>query len=141
MTLEAMLTQIKASGLRLTPQRVAICRVLSESHEHPTASQIYEQLQPQMPSLSLMTVYNNLNALVNAGVINTLGSAGDDQVHYDADHNPHINLACVTCHQIVDLPSESIQRIQQEVNAASDYRLFGVRVLFYGLCPLCQQGT
>lgn len=141
MTLEDMLTKIKNKDMRLTAQRVAICRVLSESHNHPTAREIYEKLRKKMPSLSLMTVYNNLNALVNAGVINALGHAWDDQVHYDSDLKPHINLGCVSCHRIIDLPSKTFQKLKHEVSAASDYRLFGVRVLFYGLCPECQQET
>ena len=53
----------KASGLDLIPQRVANCRMLSVVHGHPTASQINEQLQPQMPFLSLMTVYNKIGVL------------------------------------------------------------------------------
>ena len=134
-----MFERIRATGLRLTPQRMAICRILSESTDHPTARTIYKQLRKEMPSLSLMTVYNNLNALVNAGVVNTLGSVGDDQVHYDANIEPHINMACIGCHQITDLPSDTIQQVTQEVKSATDYHLFGVRVLFYGLCQLCQQ--
>lgn len=141
MTLEEMLEKIKTSGLRLTTQRIAICRVLSESHKHPTAREIYEQLHREMPSLSFMTVYNNLHALVNAGVINALGHAGDDNVHYDADLDPHINLACISCHKITDLHSEAIQQMKQEVNEDSNFRLLGVRVLFYGLCPECQKDS
>ena len=136
-----MLERVRANGLRMTPQRVAICRILSESESHPTARDIFEQLKEEIPSLSLMTVYNNLNALVNARVITSLGSVGDDQVHYDADLEPHVNLACISCHQIIDLPNEAIHRVTQEVNSTIDYQLFGVRVLFYGLCPLCQQAS
>jgi len=136
-----MIERIKATGLRLTTQRIAICRVLSESNNHPTARDIFEQLKKEIPSLSLMTVYNNLNALVNAGVITSLGSTGDDQAHYDANLDPHVNLACIGCHQIIDLPNDSIQKVTQEVNSSIDYKLFGVRVLFYGLCPLCKQAS
>lgn len=136
-----MLERVRANGLRMTPQRIAICRILSESKGHPTARYIFEQLKEEIPSLSLMTVYNNLNTLVNARVINSLGSAGDDQAHYDANLDPHVNLACISCHQIIDLPNHSIQKVTQEVNATIDHQLFGVRVLFYGLCPLCQQAN
>jgi Fur family peroxide stress response transcriptional regulator len=75
---------------------------------------------------------------VQLGVLNALGSAGDDAVHYDADLRPHINLACVSCHRVIDLPSEHIQNMEQEVVRTSGYRLLGVRMLYYGLCPDCQ---
>ncbi len=62
-------------------------------------------------------------------------------MHYDADTSPHINLACIKCHRIIDLPSEHIQALQDEVARNSQYRILGGRVLYYGLCPECQRET
>ncbi|MCL4560479.1 MAG: transcriptional repressor [Chloroflexi bacterium] len=129
---------LQHSGLRLTPQRMAICELLAATDRHPTALWIYEQLRPRYPSLSLATVYHTLEALVGLGAINELGSAGDGTVHYDANVQPHINLACVSCHRVIDLPSEHIEHVASEVKDASGYRLFGARILYYGLCPECQ---
>jgi Fur family peroxide stress response transcriptional regulator len=134
---------LKHAGMRITPQRVAICELLAESHEHPTAAMIYEELKPRFDSLSLATVYNTLDALVGLGVVNVLGHAGDDKVHYDADTEPHVNLACISCSRIIDIPSEHVTHLDSEITAASGYKLLGARVLYYGLCPDCQkkQGT
>src|SRR3990170_7589359 len=100
-----MLKTLRQSGLRLTPQRLAIFQLLTNSKQHPTVQMIYDQLRPQYPSLSLATVYNTLDMLVQLGLVNALGSASDDAVHYDADTHPHVNLACVNCHKVIDLPS------------------------------------
>lgn len=135
----SMIEAMKTADLRLTPQRIAVCELLANSKEHPTAQMVYEELRPKFPSLSLATVYNTLDELVQLGILNALGSAGDDAVHYDADLTPHINLACVSCHRVIDLPSEHIQNVDQEVINASGYRLLGVRVLYYGECPDCQK--
>jgi Fur family peroxide stress response transcriptional regulator len=129
---------LEQAGMRLTPQRMAICELLAESDEHPTAAMIYEELQPQFRSLSLATVYNTLERLVALGAVNVLGQAGDDHVHYDADTKPHVNLACIACHRIIDIPSEHIQEVNSEITQASGYKLLGSRVLYYGLCPDCQ---
>ena len=129
---------LREAGYRLTPQRLAICRLLEESKSHPTAQMIYEHLSSQYESLSLATVYNTLETLVALGAINTLGTAGDEAVHYDADTEPHVNLACVSCHRVIDLPSEFIHALDEEVAETSGYRLLGTRVLYYGLCPQCQ---
>jgi Fur family peroxide stress response transcriptional regulator len=136
--ISSLTTALHESGLRLTPQRLAICKLLTESKEHPTAAMIYEHLRPQYPSLSLATVYNTLEALVNLGTVNILGNAGDGNIHYDADTEPHVNLACVSCHKIVDIPSKHVHRLDSEVSEASGYKLLGARVLYYGLCPECQ---
>ena len=138
-TTELLTTSLKASGMRMTPQRSAICKLLAESEEHPTAAMIYDKLRPQFDSLSLATVYNTLDALVKVGVVNTLGKAGDGSVHYDADTEPHVNLACISCNKIVDIPSSHIQQLDDEITSTSGYKLLGARVLYYGLCPECQE--
>lgn len=125
--------------MRVTPQRIAICELLTTSDEHPTAAMIFEQLKPRFASLSLATVYNTLDVLVGLGVVNALGHAGDDKVHYDADTEPHVNLACISCSRIIDIPSEHVTHLDQEITSASGYKLLGARVLYYGLCPTCQK--
>jgi len=135
----ALLNTLRKAGMRITPQRQAICELLAESREHPTAAMIYETLKPRFPSLSLATVYNTLEVLVQLGAVNVLGNAGDDTAHYDADTDPHINLACVSCHKIIDFPSQYVQFLDEEISAASGYRVLGARVLYYGLCPDCQK--
>jgi Fur family peroxide stress response transcriptional regulator len=130
---------LQQAGMRITPQRTAICELLGTSEEHPTAAMIYEDLKPRFPSMSLATVYNTLDALVEIGAINVLGQAGDDTVHYDADTEPHVNLACLSCNKIVDIPSEHVTHLDEEITAASGYKLLGARVLYYGLCPDCQR--
>lgn len=130
---------LRQAGMRVTPQRVAICDLLAASDEHPTAAMIYDELKPRFDSLSLATVYNTLDALVGLGVVNVLGQVGDDKVHYDADTEPHVNLACISCSRIIDIPSEHVTHLDSEITAASGYKLLGARVLYYGLCPDCQK--
>lgn len=137
--MNSLLSTIKSAHLRLTPQRVAICDLLEQSEEHPTAQEIYDQLKPGFPSLSLATVYNTLDALTRLGAINALGGAGDDRVHYDADTHAHVNLACTNCNRVIDFPSQFIHEVEEEVQRRSGYHVMGARVMYYGLCPDCQQ--
>ncbi len=137
--LTTLTSALQHAGMRLTPQRTAICELLVTSEQHPTAAMIYDELRPRFGSLSLATVYNTLDTLVNLGVVNVLGHAGDDTVHYDADTEPHVNLACLSCNKIVDIPSEHVTHLDEEITAASGYKLLGARMLYYGLCPDCQK--
>jgi Fur family transcriptional regulator, peroxide stress response regulator len=138
-TFEYLTSTLKQAGLRMTPQRLAICKLLVETDSHPTAAMIYESIRANYPSLSLTTVYNTLDTLADLGAINVLGHAGDDTVHYDADTTPHINLACTSCHKIIDIESSQVAHINNEISAASGYKLLGARVMYYGLCPACQK--
>jgi Fur family peroxide stress response transcriptional regulator len=137
-SLDTLTKSLKQAGLRITSQRVAICRMLGETHSHPTAAVIYEEIHKQYPSLSLATVYNTLDALVGLGMVNVLGAAGDGRVHFDADTNPHINLACTSCHRIFDLPSDELANMESVISLRSGFKLRGARIMYYGLCPDCQ---
>ncbi len=135
---DEMAAALRQAKLRLTPQRLAICRALADSDAHPTAQAVYAQLRPQFPSLSRATVYNTLDVLVRSGLAHELGTAGDNAVHYDADTSPHVNLVCVQCHRVEDLPGVPLDAIAQQVAQGSGYELQGARVVYYGLCPACR---
>jgi Fur family peroxide stress response transcriptional regulator len=137
-TQQELIDTLKQAGLRITPQRRAICACLAGNEAHPTAAMIYEDLKQDMPSLSLMTVYNTLNTLADLGAIQVVGQAGDDTVHYDPDTEPHLNLVCISCQKILDVPSEHLEGLRQEVDNQSGFKLLGARMMFYGLCPDCQ---
>jgi Fur family transcriptional regulator, peroxide stress response regulator len=129
---------LRQAGLRLTPQRLAICQLLVNNTEHPSAQSIFEQLRQDYPSLSLTTVYNTLEALVRLGAIHNLGNDVSGTIRYDAETTPHANLICTSCNRVVDFHSSFVQALADEVNEQSGYRIAGARVLYYGLCAQCQ---
>lgn len=129
------------AGLRATAQRMAIYKLLMQTNTHPSVNDIYSQLKEHFPTLSLATVYNTLNVLMEMGFVNALGSIGDDKVHLDGNLTPHINLACVKCHEIIDLQSELVEKMNAEIHQKSGYKVMGERVLYYGICPRCRRTT
>lgn len=135
---EKIIQIFQQAGVRMTPQRQAVCAYVLETDEHPTAAQIHRHLSPLFPSLSLATVYNTLELLVNKGIVNEIGHAGDNQVHYDGEKKPHVNLACVSCHTFVDVYPQSAQTLHNEVIQMTGYNMLGSRFIYYGLCNKCQ---
>ena len=128
---------LRQAGLRLTLPRLAICRVLAKSAEHPTAAQLHERLRADFPSLSLATVYNTLNTLLALGLVGEIGDAGDGQRHYDPNTTVHANLICTRCHQIRDLEDHALESVSRRIASRSGYQLQGARVVYYGECPAC----
>ena len=59
---------LKTCGLKATPQRLCILKVL-DRHEHPSIEALYEGIKEDYPSISLATVYKNLNTLLDEGVV------------------------------------------------------------------------
>jgi Fur family peroxide stress response transcriptional regulator len=133
-----LIRHLKAAGLRVTPQRLAIYGALISTDTHPTAQALFEQLQPTLPSLSQATVYNTLQALATHGLVQEVGDAGDGAVHYDANPTPHVNLICTRCHCVEDFFDVPLDGILEEVVAGSGYHVQNVRIVTYGLCPRCQ---
>ena len=105
------------AGLRMTRQRQEIYRILIEHRDHPTANEVFMRAKDQLPNLSLATVYNCLEALVQHGIIRQVnferessrycpnlrehGHFHDEAtgVIHDVDFKPGFNLA-----DVLDLP-------------------------------------
>lgn len=57
------------SGLRMTRQRQEVYRILQQERDHPTANDVFMRVKDRLPNISLATVYNCLEALVQHGII------------------------------------------------------------------------
>jgi Fur family peroxide stress response transcriptional regulator len=57
------------SGLRMTRQRQEVYRTLMQERNHPTANDVFMRVKDRLPNISLATVYNCLEALVQHGII------------------------------------------------------------------------
>src|SRR5436305_13788977 len=99
---EAMLSDLKRAGLKLTPQRIAIVREIADDHTHPTAQDLFERLRPSFPTMSFATVYNTLDALARCGLTGSLHLGG--AVRFDPNTSPHHHAVCDSCGAVVDVP-------------------------------------
>ncbi len=61
--------KLTATGHRSTPQREVVFKVIMEKRDHPTADEIFARVKAQMPTISLATVYNCLETLVQCGLV------------------------------------------------------------------------
>jgi Fur family peroxide stress response transcriptional regulator len=137
--LEQMIRMLRNKGCRLTPQRLALLRILSKSEGHPSAEQIYEQIKVDYPTTSLATIYKTLSLLKNMGEVFelTFASVGS---HYDGNKPyPHPHVICNQCGRILDPESETVAGIAQEIARQTGYKITHQQLNFFGLCPKCQK--
>ena len=66
---DSLTQRLAGSGLRATPQREIVYQVLMERPDHPTADKLFARVKAKMPTISLATVYNCLEALVQCELI------------------------------------------------------------------------
>lgn len=140
-SVQTLQKKFKDAGLRLTRQRILVYRYLTSAHHHPSAQQVYADLQKSMPKLSLATVYNTLDVLVDHGLVQHLGSAFDDTIHYDSDMSPHINLICTECHSIYDQPLNTPGEMTVKMIESTGFKVSGSRIVYYGRCRTCLSKT
>ncbi len=135
---EELLARLRDADHRLTPQRVALLRLLAASDGHPSASQLYDRIKEQFPTTSPATVYKTLNLLKEMDEVLELGFSDDDN-RYDGNRPyPHPHLICVRCRKIVDPEVSLVQTLSQDVAQQTGYQIVSHRLDFYGLCPDCQ---
>lgn len=108
--LEALRKRFRAEGLRMTPQRTFIFEALLAAADHPSCEDLFSRLRPEMPSLSLDTVYRTVGTLERAGVLRKVATLEGVQ-RFDANLDPHHHFVCDTCHRIFDFPWESFDSL------------------------------
>jgi Fur family peroxide stress response transcriptional regulator len=133
-------TALRGSGHRLTPQRLAVLRVLAESPEHPSVEQVYEEVRQQHPMISRATVYKTVQTLKGMGQVLELEFSGAGNRYDGRRVEPHPHLVCKGCGSIRDLELPGLMREAAEVAEKTGYELLGHRLDFFGLCPDCQGG-
>ena len=98
---------LKQAKLKATPQRLCVLKILS-NHAHPTIDELYKQIKTEYPSISLATVYKNLNTLINENLVVEVNSP-NQKAKYDIYEHPHIHLVCSNCGNIQDINASDAQ--------------------------------
>ncbi|MBR5212669.1 MAG: transcriptional repressor [Akkermansia sp.] len=93
---------MRCSRLRMTRQRRIVIDILLASEDHPTAAQIYERSRAVMPGISLATIYNSLEALVEAKLVNHL-HPDNGPSRYCPNVVPHIHLMDDKTQRVIDV--------------------------------------
>jgi Fur family peroxide stress response transcriptional regulator len=128
---------LRDAGLRATPQRVAIVREVLRRN-HPTASEIFEGVRAQYPTMGLGTVYATLNTMSEHGLLNVLPVA--DAVRFDANVAPHANLICTRCGTIVDFDDceDVLEQLRQRTRGGAGFAFAAEHLDLYGTCADCR---
>lgn len=125
----------------MTPQRLVIARILSESEGHPSVEDIYNQLRRDFPGISQATVYRNVMLLKSLGEVLEIGLAGASTRYDGKKPYPHPHVICIKCNKIIDPDLESLHDMTREIIDESGFEIVTYRLDFFGLCPECREKT
>jgi Fe2+ or Zn2+ uptake regulation protein len=137
---ETLTTIFREQGLRVTPQRQAIFRLLDGDVSHPTVESLFDRARVEMPTISLKTVYQTVHDLEALGEVRVL-DLGTGSVRVDPNvEDDHHHLLCTTCGRVRDLPV-AFTGLNVPLRHRRDFTVDDVQVIFRGHCDNCSDRT
>lgn len=127
--------RMATNGYRLTPQRRHVYGILLEKRDHPTANEVFLRAKQVMPDISMATVYNCLDALVECGLVRQV-NLDRSATRFCPNMDPHCHFFCEKCGRIFDIDFDP-QSMRSEVRIPSGFEVSHFGLALRGKCPQC----
>jgi Fur family peroxide stress response transcriptional regulator len=127
---------IAGRGLRMTEQRRSVYDTLMAQADHPTAVEVFMRVKGMRPTISLATVYNCLETLVECDLVRHVHHDREPS-RYCANLEDHAHLFCEQCGSVTDVALRSRRRPEDIWEIPSGMVVTRREVSFQGLCPAC----
>jgi Fur family peroxide stress response transcriptional regulator len=140
MQLEDQMNQFRerclAAGLAVTHQRTVIYKELAQSFEHPSPEMIFERVRPQIPAISLATIYKSIRTFAEIGLIHEVNPFTESQ-RWDANLDPHHHLICTKCKSVTDIPQDAVAPVEFRSPLPDQFKVQRLSLEVLGLCAAC----
>ena len=131
---ETLAQRLSDSGLRATPQREVIYSVLLRKRDHPTAEEVYARARPEMPVISLATVYNCLETLVQCSLVRAVNfERGPTRYCPNLHPHAHFHDEVTGATHDIDLPEGILDQVKSIL--PQDFDASSVDIIFRGKAP------
>ena len=122
---------------RSTEQRQLIQEILQHADGHLDADEIYQQARQRSPSISLSTVYRNLQVFKELGLVEE-HQFGSRRYYEPALRTKHHHLICLGCGRVFEFKCPSTERLKSRISKEEGFRVTEAEVRLAGYCPECQ---
>jgi len=131
---EHLSKQLSTSGFRFTPQRQHVYDVLIDERDHPTAEEVFIRAKREMPDISMATVYNCLDALVQSGMARQV-NVDRGATRFCPNMREHCHFYCDSCAKVfdIDLPGEG----PDGITLPKGFKAARFEIAIHGLCAKC----
>lgn len=124
--------------MKYSKQRNLILNILKEHPCHPTAESIFAWARQQDSSISLATVYRNLNQLAEHGIIKKLEHLGTTTL-FDHTLTPHYHFICSKCSKVIDIDDKTAVAISDQLSERTGLTINEIDISLRGICKECLQ--
>ena len=136
--LDDILTELRARGYRMTPQRRAILDAIVRASSHVTAEEILTRIRKRFPDVNISTVYRNLQTLQDLGVVSHAHLGHTAGMFHLTDHGEHQHLVCRRCGGIEDIEAALLEPVRGAVGRARGFDVDLSHFALFGLCRHCR---
>jgi Fur family peroxide stress response transcriptional regulator len=136
--MQKLIESLRKKGLKITPQRLTIFKILKDNKSHPCAEEIYLKVRKEFPTISLATVYQTLDTLEHIGGVQVL-RCDKKKTRYDGDLSLHHHLVCIKCNKIMDLQCDYSKTLKLPLSLKNQFEVNESKVVFYGICVECRK--
>lgn len=133
--LEHLSEVCRASGMRVTHQRLEIFREVAKSGEHPDADTIFQGVRKRLPTVSQDTVYRTLASLEEMRLVSRVDPIRGG-ARYDANCDKHHHFICVKCGSISDIYLQYEPPLPEGIENLGDVESLHLQVR--GVCQNCK---
>lgn len=120
-----------------TSQKQAILRFVMASKSHPTADEVFQGVQRQLPHIGFATVYRNLSALTKEGKIREVQFV-DKKKRYEGNMHQHQHFICNRCDRIIDMELTALLNVQDAVEKMKCHQVEDYTLELTGVCAACK---
>ncbi len=118
---DALAQRLSHSGLRATPQREVVYDVLLKKRDHPTADEVFARVKPELPGISLATVYNCLETLVQCDLVRAVNfERGPTRYCPNLQPHAHFHDEQSGATHDIDLPAGLLDQLKKVLPAGYD---------------------
>ena len=130
----ALQERLEQSGRRMTAQRQHVYDVLMEKKNHPTAEEVFIRAKKGMPEISMATVYNCLDALVQAGMARQV-KVERGAARFCPNMHDHWHFHCNDCGGVFDMnmPKDACDAFA----IPRGFKIASFEIAAHGHCPDC----
>jgi len=132
-------TAVKESKLKNTKQRLQILETFFENEGHSNVDEIYQLVKKKNPKIGYATVHRTLSLLNKLGIVEVT-KIGNQKAFYEHKyaHNHHDHLICTKCGEIVEVTSDELERLQNQIAKKHKFKILDHKLVIYGLCQKCR---
>jgi Fur family peroxide stress response transcriptional regulator len=127
---------LKSHQLKVTPQRVAIIGLMDHAG-HINIDELYQAIREKFNSISLATLYKNVNTMLEVSLIREVKISGQ-KTKYEIEKASHAHIMCKSCGELKDFEYDPHSILEKTVEM-SHYKAEDISIVISGICPECQK--